>query len=136
MATVAGTKPHPIYLAGQWVESSDPLVVTNPAKPDEPAGEPEGALILLHGRGVDETDLFPLLDEIDPERRLLGLTLESDRWRPWTDGYTEVLVLLEHGDTQAAIARYRRIYAEVRADLESGEAAAQGLEAACPDPLR
>ena len=37
---------------------------------------------------------------------------------------------------RAAIARYRRIYAEVRAELESGEAAAQGLEAACPDPLR
>ena len=52
------------------------------------------------------------------------------------DGYTEVLVLLEHGDAQAATARYRRIYAEVRAELESGEAAAQGLEAACPDPLR
>ena len=52
------------------------------------------------------------------------------------DGYTEVLVLLEHGDAQAAIARYRRIYAEVRAELESGEAAAQGLETASPDPLR
>src|SRR4051812_41126177 len=38
MATVAGTKPHPIYLAGQWVESSDPLEIANPAKPDEPAG--------------------------------------------------------------------------------------------------
>jgi phospholipase/carboxylesterase len=37
-----------------------------------PAGEPEGALVLLHGRGVDETDLFPLLDELDPERRLAG----------------------------------------------------------------
>jgi phospholipase/carboxylesterase len=40
----------------------------------EPAGDPEGALILLHGRGTDENDLFPLLDELDPERRLLGLT--------------------------------------------------------------
>jgi phospholipase/carboxylesterase len=40
----------------------------------EAAGDPEGALILLHGRGVDETDLFPLLDELDPERRLFGLT--------------------------------------------------------------
>ena len=69
-------------------------------------------------------------------RRLLGLTPQSNHWRPWIDGYTEVLVLLEHGDAQAAMARYRRIYAEVRADLESGEAAAQGLEAACPDPLR
>lgn len=38
------------------------------------AGEPEGLLVLLHGRGTSERDLFPLLDEIDPERRLLGLT--------------------------------------------------------------
>ena len=37
------------------------------------AGEPEGLLVLFHGRGVDENDLFPLLDELDPERRLLGL---------------------------------------------------------------
>ena len=39
-----------------------------------PAGEAAGALVLLHGRGVDESDLFPLLDELDPERRLLGAT--------------------------------------------------------------
>jgi phospholipase/carboxylesterase len=38
------------------------------------AGDPEGALILLHGRGADEHDLFPLLDMLDPERRLLGAT--------------------------------------------------------------
>ena len=38
------------------------------------AGEPAGALVLLHGRGADEHDLFPLLDMLDPERRLLGLT--------------------------------------------------------------
>ena len=40
----------------------------------EPAGEAEGALVLLHGRGADERDLYPLLDALDPERRLLGLT--------------------------------------------------------------
>ena len=40
----------------------------------EPAAEPAGALVLNHGRGTDEHDLFPLLDEIDPERRLLGIT--------------------------------------------------------------
>jgi phospholipase/carboxylesterase len=38
------------------------------------AGEPEGALVLFHGRGTSEHDLFPLLDELDPERRLLGVT--------------------------------------------------------------
>jgi phospholipase/carboxylesterase len=38
------------------------------------AGEPEGALVLIHGRGADEHDLFPLLDLLDPERRLVGIT--------------------------------------------------------------
>ncbi len=40
----------------------------------EPAGEAEGALILNHGRGADENDLHGLLDALDPERRLLGVT--------------------------------------------------------------
>jgi phospholipase/carboxylesterase len=40
----------------------------------EPAGEPQGALVLNHGRGSDERDLYGLLDELDPERRLLGVT--------------------------------------------------------------
>jgi phospholipase/carboxylesterase len=29
--------------------------------------------VLLHGRGADEHDLFPLLDALDPDRRLLGI---------------------------------------------------------------
>jgi phospholipase/carboxylesterase len=36
------------------------------------AGEPEGALVLFHGRGANEYDLLPLLDALDPERRLDG----------------------------------------------------------------
>jgi phospholipase/carboxylesterase len=43
--------------------------LTRPAR-----GEPEGLLVLFHGRGADEHDLFPLLDALDPERRLLGVT--------------------------------------------------------------
>lgn len=39
-----------------------------------PAAEPEGLLVLFHGRGADERDLHPLLDLLDPERRLLGVT--------------------------------------------------------------
>jgi phospholipase/carboxylesterase len=38
------------------------------------AGEAAGALVLLHGRGADEHDLHPVLDLLDPERRLLGVT--------------------------------------------------------------
>jgi acyl-CoA reductase-like NAD-dependent aldehyde dehydrogenase len=38
MATIAGAKPHPIFLAGRWVESPDRLEIANPAKPDQPVG--------------------------------------------------------------------------------------------------
>ena len=38
MAIVAATKPHPIFLAGRWVESPDVLTVHNPADPSTPAG--------------------------------------------------------------------------------------------------
>ena len=49
---------------------NDSLVtLTRPA-----AAEPEGLLVLFHGRGADEGDLFPLLDLLDPGRRLLGVT--------------------------------------------------------------
>jgi phospholipase/carboxylesterase len=38
------------------------------------AGTAVGALVLLHGRGADERDLIPLLDALDPHRRLIGVT--------------------------------------------------------------
>jgi phospholipase/carboxylesterase len=38
------------------------------------AGAPEGALVLFHGRGSDEYDLHRLLDDLDPDQRLLGVT--------------------------------------------------------------
>jgi phospholipase/carboxylesterase len=48
--------------------------VTLAARTRPAAGDPEGALVLFHGRGADEHDLFPLLDLLDPERRLVGAT--------------------------------------------------------------
>ena len=48
------------------------MTIAHRARPA--AGEPEGLLVLFHGRGADEHDLFPLLDVLDPERRLLGVT--------------------------------------------------------------
>ncbi len=38
------------------------------------AGEPNGLLVLFHGRGADEHDLVAVLDLLDPDRRLLGVT--------------------------------------------------------------
>jgi len=37
-------------------------------------GEPEGLLVLHHGRGADEHDLLPLGDALDPGRRLHVVT--------------------------------------------------------------
>lgn len=39
----------------------------------EPAGEPEGAIFLLHGRRADESDVDGLFDIVDPRRRLVGV---------------------------------------------------------------
>jgi len=46
---------------------SDPLYY----RERPPAGEPEGLLVLSHGRGSDERDLLGLADLLDPRRRLL-----------------------------------------------------------------
>jgi phospholipase/carboxylesterase len=42
-----------------------------------PWAEPTGALVLLHGRGTDEHDVFPLLEQIDPARRFLGIAVRG-----------------------------------------------------------
>ena len=38
------------------------------------AGEPEGLLVLHHGRGADEHDLLPLAEVLDPKHRLHVVT--------------------------------------------------------------
>jgi|SRR5579884_3873882 len=50
-----------------------------------PAGEPEGLLILHHGRGTDERDLLPLADVFDPQRRLQVITPRAPL--PFGPGY-------------------------------------------------
>lgn len=41
----------------------------------EAAEEADGTLVLLHGRGTDENDLFGLFEVLDPDRRLRGITV-------------------------------------------------------------
>ena len=52
MATVA-TKPHPIFLAGRWVDSPDLLEVSNPAHPGEPAGHTYQATAAQYEEAVE-----------------------------------------------------------------------------------
>ena len=53
------------------------------------AGDPQGLLVLHHGRGTDERDLLGLGDVLDPQRRLhvvtprAPLTLESSPGYHW-----------------------------------------------------
>ncbi|MFL5824680.1 MAG: alpha/beta hydrolase [Solirubrobacteraceae bacterium] len=36
--------------------------------------DPQGAIVLLHGRGTNQFDLLPVIEEIDPDGRLVGVT--------------------------------------------------------------
>jgi phospholipase/carboxylesterase len=55
-------------------------------RPPDPARPPEGALVLLHGRGTSEHDLQPLIDALDPERRLVGVTPRAPLTLPGQPG--------------------------------------------------
>jgi DNA-binding GntR family transcriptional regulator len=50
--------------------------------------------------------------------RILALNAESALWTTWITGHDEILRLLEAGDTQGALARYRQIYVEYRIRVE------------------
>src|SRR5688500_6743750 len=51
------------------------------------AGEPDGLLILHHGRGRDEHDLLGLADVLDPLQRLHLLTPRAPLTLPGWPGY-------------------------------------------------
>jgi glyceraldehyde-3-phosphate dehydrogenase (NADP+) len=53
MTTTTGAKPHPIFLAGRWVESDDPLIIANPADPENPAGATFHATEAQYEEAVD-----------------------------------------------------------------------------------
>lgn len=51
------------------------------------AGEPEGLLVLHHGRGTEERDLLGLADLLDPRRRLRVVTPRAPLTLPGSPGY-------------------------------------------------
>lgn len=51
------------------------------------AAEPEGLLVLHHGRGTDETDLLGLADRLDPDRRLHVAAPRAPLRMPGSPGY-------------------------------------------------
>ena len=66
-----------------------------------------GALVLFHGRGADENDLFPLLDALDPERRLLGATPRGPLRLPPGGAHWYVLGQLGYPERDSFVSTYR-----------------------------
>jgi phospholipase/carboxylesterase len=72
------------------------------------AGEPAGALVLLHGRGADELDLGPLLDLLDPEQRLVGLAPRGPLALPPGGAHWYVVREIGFPDAETFLATFAR----------------------------
>jgi phospholipase/carboxylesterase len=81
-------------------------------------GDPAGALVLLHGRGADERDLFPLLDMLDPERRLLGATARGPLSLPPGGAHWYAVRRVGYPDPETFHSTYPRLAAWLDGLLE------------------
>jgi phospholipase/carboxylesterase len=73
-------------------------------------GAPSGLLFLHHGRGTDETDLLPLADELDPERRLHAISIRAPFTLPGSPGYHWYAVpRVGYPDPESFAAAYRAL---------------------------
>ncbi len=72
-------------------------------------GDPAGALVLFHGRGADEHDLYPLLDFLDPERRLLGVTPRGPLSLPPGGAHWYKLQEVGLPDRETFLATYKEV---------------------------
>jgi len=105
--TLTAAKPHPIYLAGHWVESDDPLVIANPADPSHPAGStfhatPEQYETAVEAavRAFEVTKTLPAYERgrilreisagIKARREEIGSILSKEAGKPIRDALVEV----------------------------------------------
>jgi len=90
-------------------------------------GEPEGALVLLHGRGADHNDLWPLLDALDPERRLIGVTPGGPLSLPPGGSHWYVLGGIGYPEKQSFASTFDLLCGWLDAWLESRSLTANGM---------
>ena len=79
------------------------------------SAEPEGALVLFHGRGTSEDDLVPLLDALDPERLLTGVTPRGPISVPPGGAHWYVVRRVGYPDANTFYSTYERATAFVDA---------------------
>ena len=107
MTPTAEPKPHPIYLAGRWVESPDVVTIANPARPDLPAGrtynataEQYEAAVTAAGAAFEATRKLPayergaalrkIAEGIAARREEIGRLITAESGKPIRDALTEV----------------------------------------------
>ena len=107
MATTTAIRPHPIFLAGRWVESPDLLEISDPAHPDEPAGVTYTATAEQYEQAVEAavdafetTRRLPAYERgailrnisagITARREELGRSIASESGKPIRDALVEV----------------------------------------------
>jgi phospholipase/carboxylesterase len=81
------------------------------------AGDPEGLLVLHHGRGTDEGDLARLADLLDPERRLQVVTPRAPLTLPGSSGFHWYLVPRVGYPDRGTFAAAREALAELHDGL-------------------
>ncbi|HEV8461819.1 MAG TPA: hypothetical protein VGQ38_14045 [Gaiellaceae bacterium] len=72
-------------------------------------GDADGALVLFHGRGADENDLFPLLDVLDPERKLHGYTPRGPLSLPPGGAHWYIVPRVGYPDAETFHASYSAV---------------------------
>ncbi|MFL6858587.1 MAG: aldehyde dehydrogenase family protein [Allosphingosinicella sp.] len=105
--TLTATKPHPIYLAGRWVDSPDRLEIGSPADPESPAGATYNATpeqleeaTVAAVKAFEETRQLPAYERgralreisagIKARREELGHILAMEAGKPIRDALVEV----------------------------------------------
>jgi glyceraldehyde-3-phosphate dehydrogenase (NADP+) len=107
LTTTIGAQPHPILLAGRWVDSPDRLIVTNPADPATPAGSTYNATAEQYETAVsaavaafEQTRVLPAYERgailrsisagIKARREELGRLIALEAGKPIRDAVVEV----------------------------------------------
>jgi glyceraldehyde-3-phosphate dehydrogenase (NADP+) len=107
MTTTIGAQPHPILLAGRWVDSPELLTVTNPADPATPAGltynataEQYEAAVTAAVAAFEQTRKLPAYERgailrsisvgIKARREELGRLIALEAGKPIRDALVEV----------------------------------------------
>ena len=87
-------------------------------------GEPQGALVVLHGRGADERDLEPLAEMLDPEARLAAFLPRGPLALPPGGAHWYVVREVGFPDPATFLPTFERLSAWVDAVLEEAGVAA------------